>query len=647
MVSASSAGGKGESTNGNRSHARASRDKPIGWNPWNENAGALTHSQTVERSEITPPQAVPAGTMSERLQLALANLVDEAPKTTKSKIPSITSTELRFVSPGKVYYLKAPRHDADPVRGRLFIESGDTVSIISQEDDWVETHDGWLPLTSRDGSQLFEDASWKLKSPQFISVFATKLRCVSSGKVFYVKAPRYDADESHSHLYVENGDIVGFISRKNNFLETSSGWLPLVDRVGTQLFEEVTPSQTTSSLRHQPSMPAATAATQLPNMEESAVWVCSSEGEFVQEMRRQGHLNWILHNGSAFDLSNEGAAAKLSPETLAKLLVLASDSGFLGIPSQSSAPVVPLQPWEATKLMAAAEQVLAALSSGRYCQDFGEMLLGHFQAWQGADTWAQAEVAYLAELVKVDDKQSREALERHIEGSLVVTLREVLKEVHRGQLAGLDCAGNPPSDLQCKKRDLVEEAALQEALLASTCDDQDSELGSDFEVVDLEEHEEANAETLELPHSPSVDADEPVLSHSCDHVCDLNGGSCCCCSKRAPRLGLLPGLRLWWQKRDVPGAFASANSWRFFCQSCATRHMESKGVSLDSPEQPNLAHVHKVLPLPFGGIVELSTSGGETEFVEISSISGQSSWAILSPRSVPSTSDDSSYVLPP
>eukprot|EP00440_Ansanella_granifera_P074965 gb/GFBE01081356.1/.p1 GENE.gb/GFBE01081356.1/~~gb/GFBE01081356.1/.p1 ORF type:complete len:433 (+),score=75.17 gb/GFBE01081356.1/:1-1299(+) len=350
-----------------------------------------------------------------------------------------------------------------------------------------------------------------------------------------------------------------------------------------------------------------------------------NDQEFVAEMRRQGHTNWVVHNGYALDLNSE-ATANLKPETLAKLLSkateTASEAAQATQATQARQRLPPLQPWEATKLMAAAEQVLSALSSGRYSQGFGEMLLSHFRGWQGADDWARAEEARLASLVDVDNEQSREHLRRHLEEDLVVMLREVLKEVNRVQLAGTassasshcDKTAPVPNDSSGPRRDLIEEAALQAALLASADDDDD-----DFDAGSDEDE----------GHGAAVDAHQGSTVSACCHACDLASSSCCCCAQRAPRPGLLPSLRLWWQSRQLPGAMASASStgWRFFCQKCASRRAQSGEC--------------QVLPLPFGGILHLHGADHDAELVEPMGADGSSWDMVSSPRSMPSDGDAS------
>jgi len=110
--------------------------------------------------------------------------------------------------------------------------------------------------------------------------------------------------------------------------------------------------------------------------------------------------------------------------------------------TQLAAHVSPMQPWELDKLEATATQVANALSTGRYNHDFGELLLQNLQGWRGAEAWAQAEEARVAAMVAVDDAQSRDELRRWIEQSLVETLREVRKEVHRGRLVGTTSRGS-------------------------------------------------------------------------------------------------------------------------------------------------------------------------------------------------------------
>jgi len=105
-------------------------------------------------------------------------------------------------------------------------------------------------------------------------------------------------------------------------------------------------------------------------------------------------------------------------------------------PRAASRRVVPMQLWELHKLEETASQVLAALTTGRYIQSFGEALLQNFRGWQGADAWAKSEEARIAAMVASDDLQCREELRRWVEQDVVTTLREVRKEVNRGRLAG-------------------------------------------------------------------------------------------------------------------------------------------------------------------------------------------------------------------
>lgn len=440
--------------------------------------------------------------------------------------------------------------------------------------------------------------------------------------------------------------VVKFDSRKGNFVRTSVGWLPLLDPKGNQLFveegwqdvaEEVVEGPTTvppqetveymgcswSACTDPDSKHEGTRAppppqensnngddphNETPVPRTSALTpIGVNDEQLVHEMRREGHLHWVLHEGAALDLCDERATSALDAETLAELF------------QQAEAPVsaaasrlsqIPVQPWELTKLMSAAEQVLAALISGRYCQDYGAMLINHFGSWTGAEAWATAEENRLRVLVASDD---RENLRRHIEGSLVVMLRDVMKEVNRGQLAGVhlapssSCGAWPEPCESGYRRDLEEEAAFQEALLASACDDSDPE-GSEneFEILD-EAADGANAWVPECV--------EKALESSCGHRCDLGAMSCCCCSIRTPRPGILPPLRVWWQQRGAAGAFA-LGSCRFFCQTCSAR----RSGALDN----------QLLPLPFGGVLEVQETELKGQMVELLGQDSEDSWEALS-----------------
>ena len=73
---------------------------------------------------------------------------------------------------------------------------------------------------------------------------------------------------------------------------------------------------------------------------------------------------------------------------------------------------LPMQPWELDKLEATATQVLNALSTERYTQVFGKVLLQNLQGWQGADEWAQDEGQWIAAMIASDDGESRDKLKR-------------------------------------------------------------------------------------------------------------------------------------------------------------------------------------------------------------------------------------------
>merc|ERR1712048_701652 len=112
-------------------------------------------------------------------------------------------------------------------------------------------------------------------------------------------------------------------------------------------------------------------------------------------------------------------------------------------------PPVPLQRWEAEKLKAVATQVVVALASGCYKEDFGRILLDQFQSWPGVEAWAGAEGSRIAVLVAdaQNDPRKKDELQQWVEVTLLSTLCEIEKEVNRGQMAGLEleCRGSVPS----------------------------------------------------------------------------------------------------------------------------------------------------------------------------------------------------------
>merc|ERR1711956_179506 len=152
----------------------------------------------------------------------------------------------------------------------------------------------------------------------------------------------------------------------------------------------------------------------------------------------------------------------------------------------------PLQRWEAEKLKSVATQVVVALESGRYTEDFGQILLEQFQSWPGADTWAGAEGSRIALLVAVaqNDPHKKNELLQWIETSLLSTLREVEKEVNRGQMEGLD--------VECHASVRRSGVASRQAPLATSC------------------LTEANASTGAIPqNAASASSEKTDASESC------------------------------------------------------------------------------------------------------------------------------------
>jgi len=418
------------------------------------------------------------------------------------------------------------------------------------------------------------------------------------------------------------------------------------------------------------------------------------DSTFVTEARRSGHKNWVLRNGRAVDLNSNEDTCMLSEALLGELKKEAMEDDFVegattpgylpAIARQN--PAVPLQRWEADKLMQASQQVLSALNEGRYSQGFGEALLTHLRGWQGAEAWAAAEEARVASLVQSDDAASRDELRQYIEHSLVTTLREVEKEVNRGQLADAEgasgaAASQASSAAACSssgsgsshaRLDLEEEAALQQALLESLGgedeedeDDKDEqadegEAESVGEVDEGDRHGDEEdwvafepftqqAETganLEKPE-PGAQAHEeskvttptcqatatseqvaeappaPLSARDCDHLCGLRRPGCCLCVRRAPRAGFVqPGD--WCRLRGDASGEVPHGPWRFYCAICWDR----KEVVEPRP----------TLPLAIGGTLELCSEAGPD-------LAG---WEIVAPRAELESclsSEDGSWVV--
>merc|ERR1712032_361049 len=147
-------------------------------------------------------------------------------------------------------------------------------------------------------------------------------------------------------------------------------------------------------------------------------------------------------------------------------------------------------------------------ADGRYCKDFGDILMTHLRGWDGSDSWAASEQAWLEPLVAADDPISREELRAWIEGSLVETLREVRKDFNRGLLTG-------------------------GAHSAGTCG--------------------------------------TSCGHACDiGGARCQPTTCCHCTFRGPSTSTLLAMKSWGQRRGWATGFSFEDvQWRFFCTGCS------------------------------------------------------------------------------
>jgi len=347
--------------------------------------------------------------------------------------------------------------------------------------------------------------------------------------------------------------------------------------------------------------------------------------------------------------------------------------------------LAPMQPWELDKLESAAAQVVSALASGRYCHDFGEMLLQHLQGWSGAEEWAQAEQARVRALVANDGVQSRTELRLWLEDSLIGTLREVQKEINRGQLAGsLDGAaassasgsGQPFSldDEDVELQDALA-ASLAEASSAAAAAASSSSVGppgpcgvrsdakEDEEFLQALLASQAEAESNASPRSfvAEVEADASPRSLCCSEddaspkvcqaakvatsatleqagmesagesmhkgacpcgkVCDL-GGMCCSCACRHPGAKTLAVLEAVTRRRHPDSADLPAGPW-------AERQFRFLCSTCAKSHQERSTVVCPPMPawtLPFGGVLlaEAPSAPMAAQVVELTAAALQS-----------------------
>lgn len=351
---------------------------------------------------------------------------------------------------------------------------------------------------------------------------------------------------------------------------------------------------------------------------------------FVDDLRRQGHAFWVVRRWSVAGLLQVVNLA--DPEDCRMLNPGEYDLLMAECRAANSRPLpVPMQPWELEKLEESAKQVLAALTSGRYCQGFGEALLQNLKGWSGATAWAQAEEKRIAAFVAADDAESRDELRRWTEDSLISTLREVHKEVHRGQMAGTaPGSGSASSSTRAYNNVLsmaenAEDAELQAALeisLAEAGEDDvaretDAELAVENAVEEAAESVAGGVRSDKAFASRDVTCQSPSLEGCessqvvCGHACDLGTGRCCSCAPRL--LGSRTAARLVAWSRGTCTGFAEGfhGHRRFFCTACACvreAHANPGDILMELPVR-----------LPFGGMLMRSPlAQADAKIVELS-----------------------------
>jgi len=280
--------------------------------------------------------------------------------------------------------------------------------------------------------------------------------------------------------------------------------------------------------------------------------------------------------------------------------------------------------------------------------------LTNLRGWEGAQSWAATERAWLESLVSADDPKSREELRSWIDGSLVETLREVRKDMNRGLLAGhqtpgvlaqrseIPFAGAFSSGATAKvkveevskvappamaRSDHVEDAQLQEALLLSAGEERKNLRSKDADAASNAANKSNNPmaarsdhfEDKQLQEALSLSAGEerPNLRSKdvhaasnaatiCGHACNLAAGhcqptACCHCTFRAPRQEVLVALESWWRQKSLASdRDLRSDQWRFLCVDC------SRGSAVGA----------RAVPLPFGGQLVQDGTVAHSAFVE-------------------------------
>jgi len=311
----------------------------------------------------------------------------------------------------------------------------------------------------------------------------------------------------------------------------------------------------------------------------------------LSALHQTGGSNWIFHQGQLINLEDEADTAGLSENDFAMLLAEACAKNERPSPALEK---VPLQSWELDKMLQIAEQTMAAVESGRYTPQYGEVLLTSLRGWPGDVHWLQSEVKRMEELLTGKDHMSLQALRQEINDSLVSTLREVQKNL---QSAILD----PPRN--CRRA--AAEAGPLSMAVCSACHGSGKLL----------------EEACPLCEGDPSFASETSSSSGCDHACDVvsqRGGfrkiRCCHCAYRQLHIEIFEGMKEWWHRRSMETPdIEQPDRWRFFCGACSRRWSakeQSAGFSRADTQQ-SLS-----MPVPFGGCV-LCVAGTATNAEEV------------------------------
>jgi len=305
----------------------------------------------------------------------------------------------------------------------------------------------------------------------------------------------------------------------------------------------------------------------------------------LSALSQTGTSSWVFHQGRAINLEDETDTASLSEDEFAMLLAEACAKNER---PTAALEKVPLQSWELEKMVQIAQQTMAAIESGRYTPEYGDVLLTTLRGWPGDAHWLEAEVQRIEDLLTGKDHSSLQALKQEINDSLVSTLREVQKNLHS---VGLEIPSHGVKDAEasCPAEPYMEKCAVCHGsgeLLPEVC--------------------------------PLCEGDPRFVkgtssSSGCDHACDVISHRqglpktwCCHCACRRLHTELFEGLKAWWHSQSIETPdIRQADSWRFFCGSCYRRWsgMEQAACSSRTDMQQSLS-----IPVPFGGRVLCVTS---------------------------------------